>query len=348
MLTKRYSAIFCGALMLLIVILACNAPASAVQPTGIGAAGQTRVAETVIGQLTLDYNSSIPPATPISQSPPDQPDNTDNLPDPNTQFTSTYTFTPTATFTFTPTFTNTPTITNTPIPCNWAQFIEDVNYPDSTEVTAGTTFEKKWRIKNTGTCQWTSGHKLAFAHGDRMEAPDSVAVTNGTIAPEATAVIAVTLKAPASAGTYVGYFKLKGPDGEQFDIQKTPNDEFWVKIVVKEDLPDLTVKGFDLQPDPMVQLTPVTAWFEVENKGNTATGAFKVEWYSGEGANPWCTLNHAGLAAHDFELLHCTHNAGYQSPYADIQNKIIVDPDDQVKESDEDNNERTKNVMVIQ
>ena len=40
--------------------------------------------------------------------------------------------------------------------------------PDGTVETAGTVFQKTWRMKNTGTCAWDGGFKFAFAYGTKL------------------------------------------------------------------------------------------------------------------------------------------------------------------------------------
>lgn len=122
--------------------------------------------------------------------------------------------------------------TNTPIPCNWASFVKDVTYPDDTAVPAGTVFTKTWRIKNNGSCNWTSGYVLLFDSGDQMNAPATGTVTSGTVTPGATVDISVNLTAPASPGTYRGKFKLRSPDNIVFGINANAQGPFWVQIVV--------------------------------------------------------------------------------------------------------------------
>jgi uncharacterized protein YkwD len=108
-----------------------------------------------------------------------------------------------------------------------AVLIEDVTIPDGTQVTAGKSFTKTWKFKNTGTCPW-SGYTLAFASGDRMEAPDSAPVPQ-TLAGD-TVDVSVDLVAPSKDGSYTGFFELHDAAGEVVPIglEKT----FWVKIDV--------------------------------------------------------------------------------------------------------------------
>jgi hypothetical protein len=158
--------------------------------------------------------------------------------------TPTMTFTPTATSTRTPTSTITPSPTKTPTrtltptlsltppPCNWAQFIADVTYPDDSEMGLSDHFTKTWRLKNIGSCTWTSGYALVFDHGDRMGAPDSQPLTPGTVAPGATLDVSVNLVTPDTPGTYQGYFKLRAPDSSVFGIGPDANGAFWVRVIV--------------------------------------------------------------------------------------------------------------------
>lgn len=108
-----------------------------------------------------------------------------------------------------------------------AVLLEDVTIPDGTPVTAGKSFTKTWKIKNTGTCPWT-GYSVAFASGDRMNAPESAPVPQTLSG--ATVDVSVDLVAPRADGVYTGFFELQDADGKVvlIGLEKT----FWVKIRV--------------------------------------------------------------------------------------------------------------------
>jgi hypothetical protein len=148
--------------------------------------------------------------------------------------TATNTLMPTVTPTGTvaPTSTFTPTVTNTPVPCNWAQFVSDVTIPDNWETSPLDHFTKTWRLRNIGSCTWTSGYSLVFDHGDQMSAPASQQLTIGTVAPGASIDVSVDLLSPAAAGTYQGFFKLRASDSSVFGIGAGADVAFWVKIKV--------------------------------------------------------------------------------------------------------------------
>ncbi len=111
-----------------------------------------------------------------------------------------------------------------------AIFVEDVSFPDNTRLTAGEKFTKTWKFKNNGGCQW-KGYTVAFVSGDRMDAPDAVAVPDTDS--QATVEVSIDLVAPSENGAYTGNFELRNADGNSvpMGIEKT----FWVKIIVGEE-----------------------------------------------------------------------------------------------------------------
>jgi hypothetical protein len=103
-----------------------------------------------------------------------------------------------------------PVITNTPLAtattnCNVAQFISDPTIPDGSLMAPNQAFTKKWRIKNIGSCTWT-GFSLIFDSGDAMSGPASKAIS--TLNPGQEVDLEVNLIAPATVGSYRGYWRI--------------------------------------------------------------------------------------------------------------------------------------------
>lgn len=158
------------------------------------------------------------------------------------QLTGTAAAQPTATFTpsptQTPTETPTPAATSTPIPtlppvsgggataagCNDARFVADVTIPDGQQMAPGTTFTKTWRVQNSGTCAWNANYRLTFVSGDGMGGVTTP--INQTVNPGSTADISVTLTAPSTPKTYIGYWRLTTDTGQAFGTS------LYVQIVV--------------------------------------------------------------------------------------------------------------------
>ncbi|MEW5941776.1 MAG: NBR1-Ig-like domain-containing protein, partial [Chloroflexota bacterium] len=130
--------------------------------------------------------------------------------------------------------TNITPVPTTPSPtsgCDKAQFIADVTVPDGTTMNPGATFKKTWRLKNVGTCTWTTGYQLVFVSGEQMGAPSSNALTT-EVKPGQTVDLTLNMTAPSAGGTFRGNWKLKNTSGVQFGVGASGQTAFWVEIKV--------------------------------------------------------------------------------------------------------------------
>ncbi len=229
--------------------------------------------------------------------------------------------------------------TTPPVPCNWGGFVADLTYEDNAEVTKSQAFVKTWRLVNKGSCTWTSGYSVVFDHGDRMGAPDSVPLTNGTVPPGGTADVSVQLTAPASAGTYQGFFRLKSPDGALFGINASTNDPFWVKVKVgggspSGGKPDLVITSMSITPRHPHKGDEITVTIQTYNNGGSASGRYQVEWWSSH-AKIACEWDVASSNPGGGKVLTCNYTYNGWSTY---EIKAVVDVNDTVDESNENNN----------
>ncbi len=92
--------------------------------------------------------------------------------------------------------------------CNVAQFISDLDVPDGATMTPGQTFTKSWRIKNIGTCTWTTDYLVIFLSGDQMTGAGSQALP-GNVMPGQEVDLSVSLIAPDAGGNYIGGYALQ-------------------------------------------------------------------------------------------------------------------------------------------
>lgn len=152
--------------------------------------------------------------------------------------------TPAPTQTQVPTATTAPTLppppTSTPIPCDRGSFVSDVNVPDGTVFTPSTSFTKTWRLKNIGSCTWSTSYKLVFSSGDAMSGPATQALP-GPVGPGETIDVSVTLKSPAAANDYRGDWKLQNASGVNFGLGTSGTGTFYVKISVKSSQPAFAI-----------------------------------------------------------------------------------------------------------
>ncbi len=128
-----------------------------------------------------------------------------------------------------PTLTPTPTSVAGP-DCNRAQFISDISVPDGTTFAPNAPFTKTWRLKNVGTCTWTTAYSVVFVSGDRMSGVDTLIPE--TVVPGQITDIGINLTAPPVGGSYRGYWELKDPSGNLFGIGSTFDRPFYVDIKV--------------------------------------------------------------------------------------------------------------------
>ncbi|MEK6588457.1 MAG: NBR1-Ig-like domain-containing protein [Chloroflexota bacterium] len=124
-----------------------------------------------------------------------------------------------------------PTTTPTPACTNQARFVRDISIPDDTNVPAGDSFDKVWRLQNVGTCTWTPDYDVVFESGNIMAGPPSSPLP-GTVVPQAEVDIRVSLKAPSADGTHRGNWKLRSGGGVLFGIGTSFDRPFFVQIVV--------------------------------------------------------------------------------------------------------------------
>lgn len=127
--------------------------------------------------------------------------------------------TPVATGTTAP-ISATVTPTTTLVGCsNDARFVADVTVPDGTNFNSGQTFDKVWRLRNSGTCAWDAAYRFAFVGGTAMT-PNTVVNVPAT-APGATADIKVPMTAPSAPGAYTGNWQLRSPANTLFSPRVT-------------------------------------------------------------------------------------------------------------------------------
>ncbi len=183
-MSKHIRNILFLSLVLVFIITACNLPSKAPateEPNSIF----TQAALTVQAQLTQSASFNTPTL------PPAQP-------------TNTLVVLPTAVPATLP-----PAASATPV-CDQAQYVKDVTIADGTTFDPGETFTKTWRLRNAGTCTW-SGYSLVFDSGDAMNGTSPIAI--GTVNPGQEVDLSVTLTAPATSGSYRGYWRVRNTSG---------------------------------------------------------------------------------------------------------------------------------------
>ncbi len=106
---------------------------------------------------------------------------------------------------------------STAVGCADSIFVQDMTIPDGTVETAGTVFQKTWRMKNTGTCAWGGGFKFAFAYGTKLgTGPLTITLTSNSVPAGGSKDFGITLTAPSVQNSYTGCWKMQTDQGYWF------------------------------------------------------------------------------------------------------------------------------------
>jgi hypothetical protein len=133
-----------------------------------------------------------------------------------------------------------------PTACDMAEFIADVNVPPGTVMSPGAQFVKTWRLKNVGSCVWTTSYRLALLSGEQMGAPSSIQFP-ANVAPGQTVDLSLPMTAPSTAGSYRGYWIFQNATGASFGVGPQGNQPWFV---------DILVSGATVTPSPSATLSP--------------------------------------------------------------------------------------------
>ena len=186
----------------------------------------TAIPPTQLPTLILDLSSTAESAAIIVQSPTDTSEPTKiELP----------TVTPTELIV-------TATLESSPSPTtqlceNKAEFVKNLSLAENSKLKPGELIAKVWRIKNSGTCTWTTGYLLVFVSGNSFSSPESIALPN-MVAPGESVDLRVNVNSPLTYGMYSGTWMLQDESGNKFGVGEQADQPLLIAIeVVAPQLP---------------------------------------------------------------------------------------------------------------
>jgi hypothetical protein len=142
-----------------------------------------------------------------------------------------------------------------------ASYVADVTVPDNTKVEPGAEFVKTWRIRNSGTCDWTAGFNLVFVSGDQLGGEKAVAVSDTPAG--GTTDVSVKLVASDNAGEYRSNWQMRSDEGRAF------GSTLYVQIVVAgARIVESTEEPTDEPPEEPTEAPPTTSGGEVCRGGD--------------------------------------------------------------------------------
>jgi hypothetical protein len=114
--------------------------------------------------------------------------------------------------------------TSTPECSNVLTYLEDLSVPDGSTVQPGAAVDKRWKLENSGSCNWDGRYHLRLIAGPSLGVPSEQSLYPARSSTQFTLQIIFT--APNEPGTYRSAWQAYDPQGQPF------GDPFFVEILV--------------------------------------------------------------------------------------------------------------------
>jgi hypothetical protein len=104
------------------------------------------------------------------------------------------------------------------------RYVEDLSIPDGSAAAPGEALDKRWRVENSGTCNWDEHYSLQHIAGPDLGAGETRALYPARSGVEADLQIIFT--APQEPGAYRSAWQAYDPSGQPF------GDTIFIDIIV--------------------------------------------------------------------------------------------------------------------
>lgn len=104
-------------------------------------------------------------------------------------------------------------------------FLEDLTFPDGSQVNPGDLLDKRWLIKNSGSCNWNEKYRIKLISGADLDVPLEQALYPARSGSEVT--VRMIFSAPQEPGEYQSAWQAFNPNDEPF------GDPFYIQILVE-------------------------------------------------------------------------------------------------------------------
>jgi len=103
-------------------------------------------------------------------------------------------------------------------------FIEDLTIPDGSQTEPNASLDKRWSVRNNGSCNWGEGYTIRLISGAEMGAEPEQSLIPARAGTDA--VIRIEFIAPQEPGSYISAWQAFNPAGLPF------GDQFFINIIV--------------------------------------------------------------------------------------------------------------------
>jgi cell wall-associated NlpC family hydrolase len=128
-----------------------------------------------------------------------------------------------------------PTATTTTSGCKDSARLVSEDPQDGGRVNGGSSFEKVWKLENTGACTWDSSYRLLFVEGAQLTGLKEVQpLVKNSIPSGSFLSIFITMRAPTTAGEFTTKWKWVNGKGETVPVEigGTPSQFVIIRITV--------------------------------------------------------------------------------------------------------------------
>ena len=123
--------------------------------------------------------------------------------------------------------------TPTPSCINQAEFVKILNLGEYTQLKTGEAFARIWRIKNSGTCTWSTSYQLVLIEGDPMGSPERISIPND-VQPGDVIDLRVNGFAPIVPADYFNKWLFQDTQGIQFGIGTNSDEPLTINLIVNQ------------------------------------------------------------------------------------------------------------------
>jgi hypothetical protein len=131
----------------------------------------------------------------------------------------------------------TPTIQDSATPTqpsciNVAEFEKHLSISEGSILKSNNMYAKVWRVKNIGTCTWTTDYKLVFINGDENLNQTDIPLPE-EVPPGETVELKVNFATPEEGNTYIANWMLASETGMIFGVGPLADQALVLNFVIK-------------------------------------------------------------------------------------------------------------------
>ena len=93
-------------------------------------------------------------------------------------------------------------------------FLEDLTIPDGSIILPGLPVDKRWKVENSGNCNWDEGYRLRLIRGPNLDAAIEQALYPARSGTQVE--IRISFTSPSEPGRYRSAWQAHNPSGEPF------------------------------------------------------------------------------------------------------------------------------------